>query len=350
MNNVMLVARPRAAARLAVSIVAALALAASIAAPSAGAAKPSVRAGASATAAPTLHNTCKRSAIEVPSCGVLWGMFMPTLQYPTVEKKVGRRFDIVKDYYDWQPGKTFPSRHLRALAHDGRRILDISWNAIDYRNRAKISYQSIASGQWDNSVILPEARALKSFHHKIFVDFSHEPDSQAQSGRGTPAQYVAAYRHIHRVMAAAGVHNIIWVWVTTGDLDHRKFIKASYPGAAYVNWVGYDPYNWVACHSAGWRTPYQTFAPYYRWVRHQRGMKQKPIMLAEYASAAGPAIGAWYAAVAPALKRLPRIKAVMQWSWMTSSTCDFRLSSYSAALPGFILSSHARNILGKPRG
>jgi hypothetical protein len=305
------------------------------------------------TKAGMASNKCKKSKLKVPKCGVLWGLYTPPVAgrgvwkapYGKLEKPIGRRFDMVKRYIDWAPGTTFPNSSDRTLADGGKRILDFSWNSINYKTRAKVSYQSIANGAWDKSVILPEARKLKSFHHRVFIDFNHEFDNKAQSGEGTPAQYVAAYRHIHHVMRVAGVHNVIWAWVSTGYTGHDAEIKASYPGARYVNWVGYDPYNFAQCHSEGWRTPYQTFQPFYHWLRTQPGMKNKPIMLGEYASAPGAQVGAWYAGVAGALKRLPHIKAVMQWS-STSDGCDFRLQDSAAALAGFAVSSTSAYVLG----
>jgi Glycosyl hydrolase family 26 len=308
-------------------------------------------------AAATLHNTCKKSAIDVPRCGVLWGLYSSPVpatphwvqQYGSFESQLGRRLDIVKTYVDWKPGTTFPNSSQAAMAANGDRILDFSWTAANYTTHAKVSYRSIASGHWDRSVILPEARALKAFHHKVFIDFNHEFDSAAQSGKGTPADYVAAYRHIHHVMHVAGVRNVIWTWVSTGYLPHAAVIKASYPGASFVNWVGYDPYNFAQCHNEGWRTPYQTFQPFYHWLRSQPGMRRKPIMLGEYGSAAGTAVGAWYAGVASALSRLPDIKAALQWNSVTSPTCDFRLSQASPALSGFRASGLSAYVTGAAR-
>ena len=308
-------------------------------------------------AASSLHNRCHRSAKDVPACGVLWGLFTaPTPHtggnwlgaYKTVEQRIGRRFDIVKLYTDWQPGSTFPNEADRQLAAGGRRILDVSWNAINYHNRHRISDASIASGAWDKSVILPEAGALKSFHHKIFLDFNHEFDNSETKQTGTPAQYKAAYRHIENVMKRAGVRNVIWAWVSTGDVYHAKRIKESYPGPRYVDWIGYDPYNFVQCQGRrNWRTPYQVFEPFYRWVRHQKGMRSKPLMLGEYGSNVGPKVGKWYASVAGALKRLPRIKAVMQFSADPGGyRCDFILAHNASSMAGFRSSSHAPYVLG----
>jgi hypothetical protein len=338
MMNAMRAVRLRASTTLTLAL-AALMLTTGLASLSLGAAP----AGAAAKAA---QNVCPKSAIDVPSCGVLWGMFSPPQNYTTFESSIGRRFDIVKNYMDWAVGETFPNTAAQSLATSGNRILYFSWNAVNYNTRAKISYASIANGDWDKSVILPEAAKLKAFKQKVFIDFNHEFDNKAQAGSGTPAQYVAAYRHIHQVFANAGVTNVIWVWVTTGYVPHAATIAAGYPGSSYVDWIGYDPYNWGACHSAGWQTPLQVFSPFYNWIQNQPAMSSKPLMLSEYASVPGSAVNAWYAGVPSALQQLPKIKAVMQWSWMTSSVCDFRLTTSSQAMAGFKTASNSPYVTG----
>ncbi len=216
-------------------------------------------------------------------------MFVPSQSYGPVEQTIGRRFDIVKNYIGWKVGEIFPSPKAKTLADGGARTLYFSWNAVNYTNRSKVTYQSIANGSWDKSVIIPEAKTLIAFHQKVFVDFQHEFDNKAQeAGEGTPAQYIAAYRHIHQVFANQGVTNVIWVWVSTGYLPHLPDIAASYPGASYVDWIGYDAYNFSSCHKGIWKTPLQVFQPYYNWVESQPGMMSKPVMLTEFASLAGP--------------------------------------------------------------
>jgi hypothetical protein len=114
-----------------------------------------------------------------------------------------------------------------------------------------------------------------------------------------------------------------------------------------VDWVGYDAYNFYRCHSSSlWRVPQLTFSSYYNWLQSRPAMRNKPVLLAEYATAPGPRIKAWYAGVASALRRLPRIKALIQWSSHTSTTCDFRLTNSAAAVAGFAKSSLAPNVIG----
>lgn len=302
------------------------------------------------------HNVCRRSATEVPACGVLWGLYtpirskqsQPTAPYPKIERQIGRRFDIVERYEDWVPGVTFPTNLDRKLAAGGHRILDFSWHAIDYRTRKQISWASIARGKWDASVILPEARQLEHWHHKVFISFDSEFDNTRQRDRGTPKQYAMAYRHIYDVFSRAHVHNVIWAWVPTGYLPNETFIEHAYPGNRYVDWVGYDPYNFYSCHdSTDWRSPYDTFSGFYQWLQQDASTRGKPILLGEYGTAPGPHEKQWYAEVAPTLHRLPLIKGLIQWSSGTSATCNFAVTRSRRTMAGFVTSGLSPYVLGR---
>ena len=71
--------------------------------------------------------------------------------------------------------------------------------------------------------------------------------STATGSRGatsdtSAAVFIAAWRHIHDIFAAAGASNVIWVWMIASDLPGTAALKAFYPGMPYVNWVGLDGY------------------------------------------------------------------------------------------------------------
>jgi beta-mannanase len=110
---------------------------------------------------------------------------------------------------------------------------------------------------------------------------------------------------------------VIWVWTTEGYLPHEQTIAAMYPGNAYVDWIGYDPYNYYRCHQAAWLSFAQTVEPFYRWLTAQP-FGGKPIMLAEFGSAADPKApdreAAWYRGIVPVIQQMPRLKALIQWN------------------------------------
>jgi hypothetical protein len=309
-----------------------------------------------ATGAANGSNTCPRSAIDVPSCGVLWGMFRPRVsvaghhsksaRYPAVEKQIGRRFDIVKTYTDWQAGDTFPFRADKRLAAGGR-TLYYSWNAVNYDTNRIVTYASIARGDYDSSVIIPEAQKLKAYKGKVFLDFNHEFDAKPQASKGTPAQFAAAYRHIWTVFKDQGVTNVIWVWVTTGWTGNSADILAGYPGASYVDWIGYDPYSLGSCAGRTWHSTYDSFDLFYSFVSKQTSMDGKPLMLSEYAATAtNPAAKSWYASIPKTLKKLPRIKALVQYSDTSPTGCDVTVTDSKAALAGYKKAANSPVVTG----
>ena len=61
--------------------------------------------------------------------------------------------------------------------------------------------------------------------------------------QATAAQFVAAWRHIHDLFAAAGANNVIWMWNPNIVNPMPNVELAPYwPGSAYVNWVGITGY------------------------------------------------------------------------------------------------------------
>lgn len=266
---------------------------------------------------------CTVSAKLVPSCGAWWGMYLPVdedSQLPPAvqaeEHYLGRPLDIIERYHDMSisDNGVFPDRAEAQIARD--RYILFSWAADVWSRHILYKWSAIASGALDRSVIEPEAQRIAAFHHTVFLTFSAEADGSVPQ-QGTPAQFVAAWRHIHDVFAKLGVHNVVWVWTTEGYLPHEQIIAAMYPGNAYVDWIGYDPYNYFTCHQTGWLDFAQTVQPFYRWLTTQP-FGGKPVMLAEYGSAPDPQAPAraasWYRDIVPVIRQMPRLKALIQWN------------------------------------
>lgn len=282
---------------------------------------------------------CAVSATLVPSCGPWWGMYVPVASdsglIPAVsaeERANGRPLAILERYHDMSasPDGVFPGPAERQLART--HLLLFAWAPAVWSAGSTYQWRTIASGALDRSVVIPEARRLRAFGHTVFLTFSTEPDG-AVPGLGTPADFVAAWRHLHDVFAQLGVRNVVWVWNTEGYLPHAATIAALYPGSAYVDWVGYDPYNYFACHGTGWLSFAQTVTPFYRWLL-SHGFGGKPLMLTEYGSVADPRDPSreadWYRSIPAVLAGLPHIRAAIQWNAATDG-CDLRLPTDSPA-------------------
>lgn len=287
------------------------------------------------------RRSCARSAILVPSCGLLWGIYASPVggqnwvtSYTDLESSTGRTFDLVKGYHGLSA--KFPNRSEQQLGASGARTLYMAWmSRLSGSQSAR--WSAIAAGAYDASLIRPEAERIKAWGKKVFLSFDDEMDGLARRGNGTTADYVAAYRHIHSVFAAAGVNNVVWVWTPTGYLGNINLISQEYPGDAYVDWIAWDPYNFYHCNrDRYWKTPQQTFNVFYNWLQ-SHGHANKPYMLSEYGTAPDAnnpsAKAAWFAELPAALATLPNIKAVVQFD--SAPGCDLRVTTGQGTLTAF---------------
>lgn len=109
----------------------------------------------------------------------------------------------------------------------------------------KHSLAQIASGA-DDQALTSYALGLGTLQAPVAVDFDHEFNGPWFSWgykNVTPAEFVAAWRHVVTIFRDNGATNVIWIWnpnVTTRWTDPD--LQAWYPGDDYVSWVGLDGY------------------------------------------------------------------------------------------------------------
>jgi hypothetical protein len=189
--------------------------------------------------------------------------------------------------------------------------------AIDMSTRS-VPLAQLAAGRYDES-IETWAKAARAFGHPFFLLFDEEmngnwyPWSPGENGN-TAADFVAAWRHVHDVMDAAGATNVTWVWCPNVDPDHRFTPYAEiYPGDAYVDWTCLNGYNWGRRQWLGFD---KIFGSSYRDLL--RLAPQKPIMIGELGSdERGGSKSAWITdALARELpERFPRVAALLWFNW-----------------------------------
>jgi hypothetical protein len=281
---------------------------------------------------------------------VLWGAYKPPSSgengqttYTNLESQIGRKLDIVYRYHDMSNSGgngQFPDQYEQALAGSGH-ILLANWAPRVFSTGATLSWANIAAGNYDSSVIDPEAARIKAFGKPIMLSFDHEMDAMVGTS-GTAANYVAAYRHIHDRFAADGVTNVVWVWTITGIASRDSMYSGLYPGNAYVDWVGYDPYNFASCHNGSWRSFSQIVDQPYQWLE-ANGFGSKPFILPEYGTMTDPtntsAAATWYNGVPAGLASHPNIKALLEWDSQTGS-CNMQLTAAPGELAAFAAAGH----------
>jgi len=155
----------------------------------------------------------------------------------------------------------------------------------------------ITAGDHD-AYIASWGRALAAWGGPVLLRYGHEmngpwyPWSDAVNGNGR-GDFVAAWRHVHDVVASTGASNVRWVWSPTVPGPGVPAFATMYPGSAYVDVVALDGYNWGTTAAwSSWTRPATLFgAPLDRIRAVAPG---KPIIIAETASAeAGGSKAAW---------------------------------------------------------
>ncbi|MGX1619565.1 glycosyl hydrolase [Streptomyces sp. NPDC055506] len=255
------------------------------------------------------------------------------------EKRVGRELDIVYTYHDMSLAQG-TRREGQLLTPEERRVgedhlLLLSWESKWWGGTKKQqpTWKQIASGALDDKVIDVQAERIKDYGKKVFLSFDLEMDTRTPDN-GTPAEYVKAYRHIHDRFRELGVDNVVWTWITTGYLDHADEMKRMYPGDEYVDWIGYNQYNYYRCHNTRWMTFAQTQNTAHDWIRENIS-DDKPLMLSEFGTAVDSARpqrqAEWYAQVPGVLKGLEGVKAALQWNYRDPGPhCNLALANDAA--------------------
>jgi hypothetical protein len=146
-----------------------------------------------------------------------------------------------------------------------------------------VSMAQIASGASD-TYITNYATAVRALNVPVAISFGHEFNGNwypwGTTGT-TAAQFVAAWKHVHDLFAAAGATNVIWIWdpndiFPVPDIQLGQF----YPGDGYVDWVGVTGY-W----SQSGPNTYSTL--YLPTLDEIRGFTRKPFIIAETAVQSG---------------------------------------------------------------
>jgi hypothetical protein len=174
--------------------------------------------------------------------GVYEGSVLSTGQYAQVEQfaqAVGRQPNIVMYYSGW--GEGFSSSFAEmALQHGATLQVDI--------DPTNTSVTSIAAGQQDG-FLESYAAAVKAFRHPVIISFGHEMNGNWYTWGWThtsPAEFVAAWRHIVDVFRAVGADNVTWMWTVNAIGQGEGPIADYWPGANYVTWVGLDAYYYFS--------------------------------------------------------------------------------------------------------
>jgi endoglucanase len=160
------------------------------------------------------------------------------------------------------------------------------------------------------------------------------PNAACPGGRITNANYVAGWRRIVSIFAAAGATNAKFVWcVANSNVGGYGSFRGTYPGAAYVNYVGVDGYNWGSA-SWGW----MTFDKVFRSVYAALSPLNIPMIIAEFSSSEiGGSKASWITAAFAKIQggSYPRIVASLWFNRDIPEQPDWPIESSSAATAAY---------------
>ena len=106
------------------------------------------------------------------------------------------------------------------------------------------------------------------------------PWGTTPNSQNTPAEFVAAWRHVHDIFTSVGAFNVLWVWCPNAVSRHDQMTDPAsvYPGRAYVDWTCMDGYNF----DKPWRSFARLYGRTYRQIT--RIAPTKPMIIGEVAT------------------------------------------------------------------
>ena len=184
----------------------------------------------------------------------------------------GVRPNVVMYYSGWL--EPFRARFAATAARHGA----VPMVQIEPKSMNKpIKLSAITSGSYD-TYLREYASAVRVYGHAVIIGFGHEMNGYWYpwgTRHSTPAEFVAAWRHIVRIFRSVGATNVTWLW-TVNIIDSKTGIPSPgpwWPGRSYVTWVGIDGYYYK---------PSWEFAPLFGpTIKAVRALTHDPILISE---------------------------------------------------------------------
>lgn len=254
------------------------------------------------------------------------------------EQQAGKKPAMVMWYQDW--AQEFPKEEAQNVVKYGA-VPHIVWEPWYWSEHNKIKLRDITSGKWDG-YIRTWAKAVKEFGHPIFLRPAHEFNMEGYpwgivNNEKDPEAYIKAFRHIVDLFRSEGASNAKFVWSPMNYSFPKEAWndwEKAYPGNDYVDWIGFDGYNWGTTQSwSDWQALKYLFRDQVREAR--RLWPAKPIMIAEFASGEqGGDKAAWIKEIPQYLKTSMRAIDLIIWFDIKKET-DWRINSSANSLAAF---------------
>ena len=253
-----------------------------------------------------------------------------------MEVKAGRRFGIDRVYHGWQnpligPYERWSIRHGHALLISWKAALEWSNGRSNGQGAGYVRWADIAAGRYDR-LIAQRAQELRRLGTPVYLTFHHEPENDADRSwerrSGTPAEFVAAWRHIWSVFRARKATNVKFVFILMGWSFRNGNAEDFYPGSRYVDVIGSDAYNWYGTDHPG-SNHWTEFASAFGAAYHFAEAKDRSFWVTETGVMEDPGDparkGKWLRSIASQMERWPNLRAVIyfmggRYGWWADSS------------------------------
>jgi len=279
------------------------------------------------------------TAAPAAASGRWFGLYQsgaPASMDPLValESQLPARMSVVNFYVADSEG--FPLSRCESIVDHG----SIPMVTLEFWSIEGAGLQAITSGSKD-AYLEKFADNAKAFGGEVWLRPFHEMNGNWYPWGGTvnnnsPAELVAAWRHVQTIFAQRGASNVKFAWCVNNDSVPNtavNSIESYWPGDAYVDYVALDGYNWGTTQAwSDWRSFSSVFGDSYQRVA---SLTSKPMFIAETACAEqGGSKSAWitdmYKQIAA---KYTRISGVCWFN--TNKECDWRVESSAASLDSY---------------
>lgn len=241
--------------------------------------------------------------------------FTPTQQFG---QRIGKPANLALYFSGW--GEPFQLPFATAARADGALpVIQIDPSGA--------TLTAIADGKYD-AYLRSYAASVHDFGTPVVIGFAHEPDGNWYPwgyNHLSPADWVAAWRHVVDVFRAASARNVIWLWTMNVASTSPYPLRDWWPGSDYVTWAGLDGY---------YATPDDTFDSLYsNSIAQIRGFTGDPIIIAE--AAVGPGTDQMAADVTDLLQGVRADNLLGLVYFDGGGRQDWRLEDHPTALAAF---------------
>jgi len=237
-----------------------------------------------------------------------------------LESRMGRRLDGIGTHYGG--GGTFNGN------------ANCMWNSGERREQWIHDRGSYPIVSWSPDRPLSDVNAgaldgcfrsvadyYKGFSFKIMLRMWWEFNGNWMIGSGCGQTYIDAWRRVVGIFRERGATNVGFWWSPQEGYD-RTCSSNSYPGDAYVDWVGSDAYNWCGVGESGcWSSPLHSgwaqFGEIFDYgsnSAHDTFGSRKPFVVGEtntiFDAGSAAAKGQWYRNVPAAAQQMEHLTGV----------------------------------------